>query len=88
MCETEPRKTELPVSMRPSTSSENLDQESRPSWLPPGAIAVKAAGQPSKVSLLDEYNPSPERAAEFRADLMRMQELEDQSRRDSIGVVL
>lgn len=88
MCETEPRKTELPVSMKPSTSSENLDEEPRPRWLPPGATAVKAAGQPSDISLSDEYNPTPESDAGFRAGLTRIQELEDQARRDSFGVVL
>lgn len=83
-----PDKPGRPVSMRPSTSKEQIDEESRPSWLPPGATAVKAAGQPSDISLSDEYNPTPESDAGFRAGLTRIQELEDQARRDSFGVVL
>lgn len=56
--------------------------------IPPGASLIQASGYegPDQISLDDEYQPSPERAARFARALHDLETLEQQAVIDSLDV--
>lgn len=83
------RKAEKVAMRATSVPGEVIIEQERPSWLPKGATAVKAAGEPCDISLDDEYaDAPPERKKAFAEDLALLQENERRAWRESQGIIL
>ncbi len=83
------RKAEGVAMRAASAPSEVITEQERPSWLPEGATAVRAAGEPCDVSLDDEYaDAPPERKRAFAESLALLQENERRAWRESQGIIL